>query len=167
MNKRNTFFAVMLTGCFISLLTFSCHNSYGSDGPGDQPMDFSETSYSKNYAMWNKKKPENYIFVLNGELQGNSEKAYEVQVTVYGKNNSIKFSEKTNISEEEDSLITSIEELFTAIKTVSTNTSSNYEKLLLSYNKKYGYPELFLYSAIQNDSKTATFKYIVKSFKTL
>ena len=117
--------------------------------------------------MWNKKKPENYIFVLNGELQGNSEKAYEVQVTVYGKNNSIKFSEKTNISEEEDSLITSIEELFTAIKTVSTNTSSNYEKLLLSYNKKYGYPELFLYSAIQNDSKTATFKYIVKSFKTL
>lgn len=51
MNKRNTFFAVMLTGCFISLLTFSCHNSYGSDGPGDQPMDFSETSYSKNYAM--------------------------------------------------------------------------------------------------------------------
>lgn len=47
MNKRNTFFAIMLTGCFISILTFSCHNSYGSDGPGDHPMDFSETSYSK------------------------------------------------------------------------------------------------------------------------
>ena len=156
----------MLTACFVSLLTFSCHNSYGSDGPGDQPMDFSETSYSKNYALWNIKKPENYIFVLNGELQGNSEKAYEVQATVSGKNNSIKFSEKTNISEE-DSLITSIEELFTAIKTVSTDTSSNYEKLLLSYDKTYGYPELFLYSAIQNDSKTATFKYIVKSLKPL
>lgn len=156
----------MLTACFVSLPTFSCHNSYGSDGPGDQPMDFSETSYSKNYALWNIKKPENYIFVLNGELQDNSEKAYEVQATVSGKNNSIKFSEKTNISEE-DSLITSIEELFPAIKTVSTDTSSNYEKLLLSYDKTYGYPELFLYSAIQNDSKTATFKYIVKSLKPL
>lgn len=53
------------------------------------------------------KKARKLHFVLNVELQGNSEKAYEVQVTVSGKNNSIKFSEKTNISEE-DSLITSI-----------------------------------------------------------
>ncbi len=171
MNKKiiHTFFVVMFLTWFISLLPFSCHNTYAPDGPGGQPMDFSESSYLENYTHWNKKGLENYSFILTGEFNygDSTSKTYEVQITVSGKSNSIKFSEESNISEGETEVITSIEKLFSTIKTVLTDTSSSYEPILLSYNKTYGYPEQFLYSNIQTDSKTATFEYVIKKFNPI